>query len=78
VHMEPISGIDLLLQIRERGIDTPVVMISGDHSRSTIMKCLEAGAVDYLLKPFTRADLTEKVWKHISLSAGSAESGGTP
>ncbi|MDZ4678700.1 MAG: sigma-54 dependent transcriptional regulator [Oligoflexia bacterium] len=44
------DGIDLLRRIRERDPYLPCVMISGLDDKPTIMKCLEIGAVDYVVK----------------------------
>jgi len=44
------SGLELLRRIRERDRYLPTVMISGIEDQPTIMKCLELGAVDYVVK----------------------------
>src|ERR1017187_820795 len=44
------DGIELLRRIRERDVYLPCVMISGLDDKATIMKCLELGAVDYVVK----------------------------
>ena len=44
------TGLDLLQKIRERDNYLPCVMISGIADKKVIMKCLDHGAVDYVIK----------------------------
>ncbi|MCK5517259.1 MAG: response regulator, partial [Desulfobulbaceae bacterium] len=39
----------------------PVIIISGEDDMSSIVKCIEMGAIDYLNKPFDDAILTARV-----------------
>ena len=41
--------------------DIPVVIISGRGDDATRMRALNAGAVDFILKPVDRADLSQRV-----------------
>ncbi|MFU8858157.1 MAG: sigma-54-dependent transcriptional regulator [Deferrisomatales bacterium] len=50
------SGLDVLRELRDRGVDTEVVMLTGDATAQTATRALKAGASDYLTKPF---DLNE-------------------
>jgi DNA-binding response OmpR family regulator len=54
VDMPGMNGIELLKQIQNRkDLDkTRVIMLSVIGDSATIKKCLEHGAVDYLVKPF--------------------------
>lgn len=51
VRMPEISGIELMYRVRERGIDTSFVVISGFADFSYVQQALQEGAVDYQLKP---------------------------
>lgn len=55
------TGIDLLRQIHDRNLDTQVIMITGEPSTSTATEALRLGALDYLAKPVTGADLKRVV-----------------
>lgn len=46
----PGDGIDLLKKLREGDSYLPCVMISGIEDQETITKCLDLGAVDYVVK----------------------------
>ncbi|MGQ0764369.1 MAG: HD-GYP domain-containing protein [Gemmatimonadota bacterium] len=52
LHMPGLDGIGLLREVRARGLDAAVVLISAVADVSTAVACLSAGAMDYLTKPF--------------------------
>lgn len=54
------NGIDLLDSIPELA-DLPVIFISGYRKDNTIARALDAGAADYILKPFSVTELTARV-----------------
>lgn len=51
------TGVDLLRAVRERGMQIPVVMITGEPNVETAAEALRLGAFDYLAKPVTRERL---------------------
>jgi DNA-binding response OmpR family regulator len=55
------SGIDVVHQLRRRGIQTPVLLISGKTAPEDRVAGLDAGADDYLVKPFVFAELLARV-----------------
>jgi CheY-like chemotaxis protein len=55
------QGLDLLKRIRELGVHTPVLMMSGAWDTRKEAEALIAGAVGYLLKPFNLRDLDRSV-----------------
>ena len=60
-----ISGIDILRHIRETEPhrETPVVMMTARNRPEDVLAAIEAGANDYIVKPFERAVLQGKVGK---------------
>ena len=54
------DGIELLRQVPELS-GLPVIFISGYGRDETIVRAFEAGAVDYIVKPFSRAELVARV-----------------
>jgi two-component system, OmpR family, KDP operon response regulator KdpE len=54
------EGIDILRKIRETSA-TPIVILSVRASEQEIIGCLEAGADDYLIKPFRTGELVARV-----------------
>ena len=55
------SGLDILKHIRERGIKTPVIMLSALSQIEDKVKGLNMGADDYLAKPFKTAELVARL-----------------
>jgi putative nucleotidyltransferase with HDIG domain len=67
-HVPGLSGTELVRKIRkmDRYKQLPVLMISGQAGRSDIVEAIEAGINGFLGKPFTPAQLRQKiadVWK---------------
>lgn len=55
------TGVDLLRTVRDRGLRTPVVMITGEPNVETASESVRLGAFDYLPKPVTREALRRVV-----------------
>jgi two-component system response regulator HydG len=55
------SGMDLLREIKNRGIAAPVVMITGHPSLETASQAMRLGAFDYVAKPVRREALLKVV-----------------
>lgn len=55
------SGLDLLAALRRRGVTTPVLVITARDSVADRVKGLDAGADDYLVKPFDLDELSARV-----------------
>jgi DNA-binding response OmpR family regulator len=50
--MPGLSGIDICLWIREQGLDMPIIMLSVYAEEAHKVRALDAGADDYVTKPF--------------------------
>ena len=57
IMMPGMSGIEFLRQIRNRGINTPVVVISGQSDLNTIQESIQSGVNDYIVKPLKVSEL---------------------
>lgn len=55
------SGFELCAWIRERGITTPILMLTARDAIDDRVLGLEAGADDYLIKPFAFRELVARV-----------------
>ncbi|MCL5063037.1 MAG: sigma 54-interacting transcriptional regulator [Nitrospirae bacterium] len=51
------TGIDFLREVRERGLNCPVVMITGSPNLETASNAVRLGAFDYIPKPVTQETL---------------------
>lgn len=61
VAMPGMDGIELQRALAERGIRLPIVFLTGHGDIPMSVRAMRAGAVDFLTKPVTRADLLEAV-----------------
>ena len=59
--MPQMSGLDVLTQLRENYCDLPVLMLSARSEQQDILRAVEFGANDYLLKPVDKDTLEAKV-----------------
>ncbi len=55
------TGFDLCRIIRERGIETPILMLTARDAVEDRVRGLESGADDYLTKPFAFMELTARI-----------------
>ena len=51
IKMPQMDGIEVLQKMRENGVETPIVMISGHGNIETAVECLKKGAYDFIEKP---------------------------
>lgn len=65
INMPGISGIEATRRIKseDRFSDIPVVMVTGDSHKEQVVESLKAGAADFVVKPFDKEALQEKVYK---------------
>ncbi len=61
VMLGDMEGFDLLKEIRTRGLDTPVIIISGKDEDFDVLYGLNIGADDYIKKPFSPVIIGAKV-----------------
>src|SRR5437899_8358700 len=61
VAMPEMSGLDLLKKLRERGISTPALFLTAHDLLDDKVAGFEAGADDYLAKPFSPRELEYRV-----------------
>ena len=61
MKMPGISGIDLLRQIKERKLDTLVIIMTGFGTVDTAVAAMKLGAFDYINKPFKLDELIQVI-----------------
>jgi two-component system sensor histidine kinase/response regulator len=69
VMMPDIDGMSACRQIKSdaRWADIPVIFLSADDDKNVIVQALETGGVDYVTKPFNRAELVSRVRTQLAL-----------
>ena len=65
MRMPKQSGVELQSELLAKGHKIPIIFISGESSDEQIIAALKSGAVDFLLKPFSREALLGAVAKAI-------------
>lgn len=58
-----LSGLDLIEQVKISDFfnSVPIIILSGEESSEKRITCLDAGADDYIVKPFNPAELAARI-----------------
>ncbi|MDH2413975.1 response regulator transcription factor [Nocardioides sp. CER19] len=59
------NGLQVLTELRERGDNTPVIVLSAVTQVAARVQALDHGAVDFVVKPFHPSELMARVRRHI-------------
>jgi DNA-binding response OmpR family regulator len=73
VAMPEMSGIELLKKMRDRGIDTPTLFLTAHDLIDDKVAGFEAGADDYLAKPFSPRELEYRIEALLRRRAGGKQ-----
>ena len=65
VQMPGMNGHEVCRELRSRGVMAPVVMLTVDDSDKATISGLDAGATDYVTKPFKLGVLLARIRAHI-------------
>ena len=74
INMPNMSGFDLLKAIKAADSlkHLPVLMVTAEARKEDIVMAAQSGAAGYIVKPFTKATLEEKVQKILQKLAATA------
>lgn len=61
VRMPEMDGLDVQAAMAERGINMPVIVLTGHGDVSVAVQAMKGGAVDFLEKPFEKAALLDAI-----------------
>jgi FixJ family two-component response regulator len=61
VRLPGLSGLDFQAELNARGIDTPIIFITGHGDIPMTVRAMKAGAVEFLTKPIREQDLLDAV-----------------
>ncbi|MFH1522510.1 MAG: response regulator transcription factor [Patescibacteria group bacterium] len=61
IMLPKIDGIEVCKKLREKKIDTPIIMLTARDTVEDRVKGLDAGADDYLIKPFAFGELIARI-----------------
>ena len=74
LNLPDMSGHEVLRQIRQARIETPILILSGADDTENKLKGFGFGADDYLTKPFHREELVARIHAIIRRSKGHSQS----
>ncbi|HEX4774546.1 MAG TPA: response regulator transcription factor [Candidatus Saccharimonadales bacterium] len=61
LNLPDISGLAICQQLRDKGFSMPILILTGEDSVLTKINLLDAGANDYLTKPFSLGELKARL-----------------
>lgn len=76
LRLPSMNGLDICRQLRARGFQTPILMLTARGSELDRVLGLELGADDYLSKPFSVLELQARIralWRRTALIEAQAE-----
>lgn len=64
IMMPFVNGIEVISHVRNKlNSKTPIIILSAIGQEETVVKALELGANDYIIKPFSPVELTLRIKK---------------
>jgi sigma-B regulation protein RsbU (phosphoserine phosphatase) len=69
-----LNGYEVCRQMRGKGIETPVLMLTADDQESSRVRAFDAGIDDYVSKPFSTMELLGRVRAILRRTAGRTDS----
>ena len=55
------SGMELTRSLRQEGLTTPIIIITGQSDTDTKIALLDSGADDYVVKPYSAGELIARI-----------------
>ena len=71
IMLPGMNGLDLCRELRQRGIDAPIIMLTAKSEEVDRVVGLEIGADDYVTKPFSRRELLARIRVRLRRQPGS-------
>lgn len=73
IMLPRLDGLSLIEQLRRKGINTPVIILSAKRSVDDRIRGLQKGSDDYLTKPFAFSELLARLQALMRRAAGGTE-----
>jgi DNA-binding response OmpR family regulator len=67
------DGRDLCARLRRSGVKVPIIMLTGSDEESDVVRGLDAGANDYIAKPFRLAELLARLRAQLRIFENSED-----
>jgi FixJ family two-component response regulator len=75
IRMPGASGLEVQEWLREQGVETPVVILTGHADVPAAVRAMKGGALDFIEKPYNAQSLIETVQRAIQEDLQRRESG---
>ena len=75
VVLPGISGFDVCRELRQKGLEVPIIMLSGKTDEIDRVVGLEIGADDYVTKPFSMRELVARIRVHLRRQPSHSKNG---
>lgn len=76
INMPKLTGVDLIVNLKEIGATLPVVMISGNCEKKQLVRLMNVGSWDFINKPFEPDELCKKVAAMMNLANSESKTKG--
>ncbi len=73
IQMPKISGIELQATLQQRNDDIPLIFITGHGNISMSVNAIKSGAIDFIEKPFSKADLVNSIRNALEIDQKNRE-----
>jgi two-component system chemotaxis response regulator CheY len=68
-NMPRMNGLDFLKSFRQTNKTTPVIMVTTESEKEQVVEAIKAGVTNYLVKPFTREQLSQRIVQTLAKKA---------
>ena len=69
------SGLDVCRELRQKGLEVPIIMLTGKSEEIDRVVGLELGADDYVTKPFSMPELLARIRAHLRRQGNRSRNG---
>ena len=70
-NMPNMDGLTLLKKVREQGMKMPIIMCTTEAEKTRVVQAIQAGASNYVVKPFSTETMAEKIDQTLKKVAAS-------
>ncbi len=72
------SGIELVKAARAQGLSCPIIMQTTESQKPLVLQAIAAGVNDYVLKPFTKEYMIERLERFVVSVRAKLDAAGVP
>ena len=65
IDMPGMDGYELAQKIRRNGFNQPIIFLTAHSNRAAVVKAIQAGGTDFIIKPCTKEQLISRIKKFI-------------